>query len=596
MPDLYRPWVFHPFGAEFEMTTQSSNRTRISESMIRQTLMQSAVESYLNSRAAGYWHSDGHTWDVKTDSSCGWEISTRALVLNTEGHNEEMRSGLAALNAIDAVADRTCGTHVHIDTGPNYTWRHLQKLMILWTRYEPFFFELQPQSRRENSYCSCLRCTAWDRRPEYHFQQQVHPALVATSESRFERTSNNIGRWALNVAGWWRHRRIEVRLHAGTLNYDKIRHWIMLMTALVHRPMMAGAPEIRYMELPHPMQSLPTDYICKQLGLQRSRFFPDIPPEADALVQWLTTRRLQFTPGAGAGSPVLAAPATRVSPRPVARPAPRPVTERYLYPNDPEYVEPTAARIAPYWNRQAGMCRAEGLEVSICRNHFDTGNGRYLCAAHNEDYINNRRYRVIPPDPEQPPRGQNAALRSGDAGFVAPSALRLTPYRPGDNACSAAIDGASLHCQLPRYDNSALCQGHLEDYAANRAYRDFSPVDAPVVRAQSTGNGGFEEWSHQPREERCAARGMNCSLPRSGGRVFCAIHGEDYSNNRPYRPTVRFDGRPWRTEPVQVEPVVASTEDNDEPENYSLLNVDFQRTVRYRTLPDGRVEVVTEES
>src|SRR6478672_1800513 len=127
---MHRPWVGRKFGPEFEMKKfQSGTGTRpLSEASIRTALTR--VSHRVNPQPAGFYKSNGQTWDIKTDSTCGWEIGSPAMILNEQGHNAEMEAALGALLSCNAVVDQTCGTHVHFEVA-DYTWEDLRRLMIL---------------------------------------------------------------------------------------------------------------------------------------------------------------------------------------------------------------------------------------------------------------------------------------------------------------------------------------------------------------------------------------------------------------------------------------------------------------------------------
>lgn len=316
MPE-YRPWPLRTFGVEMEMThgrAGPDGRTggTLSERMLRNAL--SPVVRSLNQREAGYYHSNGETWDVKTDSSCGWEIASPAFNLDERGDNNEVRAACNALTAINPLVDSSCGLHVHADCS-DYEWKDLQRLIILWTRYEPFFFELMPRSRRNNLYCAPVYRSVWNERSS--LWSYVYTAISSRTERGFRDACRSLDRrLALNFGSWWRNGRIEVRLHSGTVNYAKIKHWTMLVSAVMNRPRLVQMPEIRPMaNNDQPGTRLSTEYICKSLGLLPTRFMTEIPQESKDLAVWVHTRRLQFTPEAARPGEVL--PTTAPLPPPV---------------------------------------------------------------------------------------------------------------------------------------------------------------------------------------------------------------------------------------------------------------------------------------
>ena len=95
-------------------------------------------EHTLSALATSDYHSDGRTWDIKTDSSCGYEVATPAISLDESGNNDVLRRVCEELRVLGPLVNNSCGYHLHIAC-QDYTWDDLRRLLILWTRYEPFF-------------------------------------------------------------------------------------------------------------------------------------------------------------------------------------------------------------------------------------------------------------------------------------------------------------------------------------------------------------------------------------------------------------------------------------------------------------------------
>jgi hypothetical protein len=203
-------------------------------------LTQAFGSSRVNQQTPNYYHSNGRTWDVKTDSSCGGEIASPAIRLDATGHNSELKTVCELLGASGAAVTAQCGLHVHVDVS-DFTRVQQQRLLSLWLRYEPFFFSMIPRSRRNNHYCAATRSTDFFSNTNTAFQYErdaMSRALRANSDSGFRRGVQN---WsthrtsALNITGLWMSGRVEFRLHSGTINYEKIRRWALWLLAMVER-------------------------------------------------------------------------------------------------------------------------------------------------------------------------------------------------------------------------------------------------------------------------------------------------------------------------------------------------------------------------
>jgi hypothetical protein len=177
----------------------------------------------------------------------------------------------------------------------DFTWRDVQNLVTLWTRYEPFFYELTPKSRRDNQYCVPYRATRWGVRNGQYFGY-IESAINATNEGDFQAHGGRIPRnSSLNVSGWWRNRRVEFRLGAGTVSYEKIVRWVQLVMSIcgrVKNPFMGMPPVFRGQYSQRGFTSL---YVFKTLGLAASDRVPaaEIPQESARLLAWAEARKTQ---------------------------------------------------------------------------------------------------------------------------------------------------------------------------------------------------------------------------------------------------------------------------------------------------------------
>jgi hypothetical protein len=287
----YRPWIGRKFGVEMEMRAQRTNGAGLDSSEISRALG-AVCQMPLANRAVGYYHSDGRTWDVKRDSSCGWEVATPALTMNAEGECDELRRACLALTRLTPRIDRTCGLHVHVEL-TDFDWQDLQRLISLWARYEPFFFQLTPPSRWDNGYCSPISRSRWTSNGNGSWQNTVR-AINAQTEHEFNEAARRFPRGAMNLGHWFTAGRVEFRLGAGSVDYAKIRNWVLILLAAVQRAKRTDLPSIgRYTTIRQ--VEFPTPYIAKVLGLAPSEQIPEVPELNERLVSWAEARRQQFT-------------------------------------------------------------------------------------------------------------------------------------------------------------------------------------------------------------------------------------------------------------------------------------------------------------
>lgn len=296
---MYRPWAGRLFGVELEMNDVDRSLVSIESSQIRAAMASVLPANRLIRAAGGYHRSGGEVWDIKTDGSCGynhrsgWEIASPKLTMTESGENDELRGVTTALGRLSPRIDRTCGLHVSVNAS-DFDWWNLRNLIVLWARYEPFVFEMCPPSRRTNHYCAPLRKSLWDNTPHSTWAT-IERAIEMTTERTFrEAAVGSLPRGALNVGHWWQNGRIEFRLGAGTINYEKIIRFSQFLISFVTRVKNDRMPVIQsgwYSD-----RGFSTLYVFKMLGLAPSKFVPaeEIPPESRRLMEWVEARRRGF--------------------------------------------------------------------------------------------------------------------------------------------------------------------------------------------------------------------------------------------------------------------------------------------------------------
>jgi hypothetical protein len=231
----YRPWTYRTIGVELEFLRDGSiTGTGINRALRHAMDTVPGGGHPVQGNGSQYHHSAGGTWDVKRDGSCGWEVSTPALYLDDAGHNAELKAGVLALAAMNARVDETCGLHVWVDCS-DFDAEDLRRLIALWVRYEPFFFSIQPRERWANRYCQALRQSTWTGSTSSKWET-AQRAIQAGTSSHLRTWCQELEKYcSLKTEDWWVHGRVEFRLGAGTLDYETVRCWSMLLLAVVER-------------------------------------------------------------------------------------------------------------------------------------------------------------------------------------------------------------------------------------------------------------------------------------------------------------------------------------------------------------------------
>lgn len=133
-----------------------------------------------------------------TENTKGYEIA----IIDTERNiSSTLKTVLSVIHCYNSTVNFSCGVHVHLDCRTRDVPTTYENL----TKAQKFFFKMQPESRRTNGYCSRSRLKYTGRTRKYK---------------------------AISTNTMYRHSTIEVRIHAGSLNFTKINNWVKLLTKI----------------------------------------------------------------------------------------------------------------------------------------------------------------------------------------------------------------------------------------------------------------------------------------------------------------------------------------------------------------------------
>jgi len=135
--------------------------------------------------------------DGSLDSENGVEL---CILFNSKRSFKPLHDLCKVLNDFGATITQSCGLHVHLDC-PEYNNGNIIDLGHKFKRYEDLLFGLQPETRRDNNYCK----------------------KGLDTDDRYR---------GINVGAFFKFNTIEIRLHTGSTNAEKIENWITLLTAI----------------------------------------------------------------------------------------------------------------------------------------------------------------------------------------------------------------------------------------------------------------------------------------------------------------------------------------------------------------------------
>ena len=172
---------------------------------------------------------------VTTDGSIrsndnGREIVTRVM----KGANaEEILQTIVSSPYLRV--NSSCGYHIHIDTR-DFDTRDIKNLFTTYKNIEPIMFGLVSPSRRgENHYCQRIRQIYGGS----HNVEFIAKKTKQEMDKEFYKGSDKSSRYNplrycwVNFHSLFRDNNIEIRLHQGTVNYQKIVEWAALQVAVV---------------------------------------------------------------------------------------------------------------------------------------------------------------------------------------------------------------------------------------------------------------------------------------------------------------------------------------------------------------------------
>ena len=154
-------------------------------------------------------------WVVKTDGSVAapgpeWEsLEINSPKLSGQNGINELHTAMSIWSQAGARVNRSAGMHVHIDAH-GLSDNDLVRLAQVWTLIEPrYIWGLVSPSRRNGRWSRGLNVTD-----------------LETMISRGPR-NYNLGRPGLNYSALGRHGSVEIRVHNGTANFQKVRSWLI---------------------------------------------------------------------------------------------------------------------------------------------------------------------------------------------------------------------------------------------------------------------------------------------------------------------------------------------------------------------------------
>lgn len=163
---------------------------------------------------------------IDEDDGYGCELK---ICASEQSFRKVVAKACARLQEVNASVNKSCGLHVHLDMRNRDVAVCFNNLVIA----QPLLYAMQPESRRNNSYC-----------------------LTTRQGVTFEQAAASYGRYSgINSQAFRKHKTLEVRIHSGTTNPTKIVKWVELLLAIVRHPKVNSISEFK---LPSQLQAYVT--------------------------------------------------------------------------------------------------------------------------------------------------------------------------------------------------------------------------------------------------------------------------------------------------------------------------------------------------
>lgn len=170
----------------------------------------------------GYNHTTRSHWKLVTDSSIrqvGNDGSPYELVsppLNGRKGLMELRDVCLALYFVGVKTNKSCGVHIH-HNAPTLNETQKNNLLCMYARMERTIDAFMPKSRKRNNNAYC-KSMIW-----------------AYEQSAGYNSLRHLGRYnKLNFESLGRHNTLEFRQHGGTIEFEKLYHWIIFTANFLH--------------------------------------------------------------------------------------------------------------------------------------------------------------------------------------------------------------------------------------------------------------------------------------------------------------------------------------------------------------------------
>jgi hypothetical protein len=185
-------------------------------------------EAGVNATVEGYNHNTRNHWKIVTDGSLSGDNTFEIVspVLEGEAGLAELEKVSEVLVALRVKINKSCGLHIHFDASAMNIqgWKNLYKNYI---EFETTIDAFLPTSRRANNNSYCKSLTLGNSKTETFAKLDrctMIQSLANLYSSRY---------FKINAQSYARHNTVEFRQHSGTIEFAKMKNWILFLDGLV---------------------------------------------------------------------------------------------------------------------------------------------------------------------------------------------------------------------------------------------------------------------------------------------------------------------------------------------------------------------------
>ena len=169
-----------------------------SQDLIAQKLVKAGLAKHAMLKQDGSIHPDNE------DEDYGHEL---CLLAPQDTFKDVLKRACDVIRDVSGYVNNTCGLHVHIDMRT----RICEDVLNNFVSAQPILYGMVPEERRTGTWCKPIRSRKWDHRHDRYS--------------------------GINKQAYRTHRTLEIRIHSGTVHFNKIANWIDILVAI------AGAPK-----------------------------------------------------------------------------------------------------------------------------------------------------------------------------------------------------------------------------------------------------------------------------------------------------------------------------------------------------------------